>query len=288
MFEWNAEEGRRAYGRVIPSRAENVHQIAVKEPVGTDRGVLALERSDNYAFPENKRRSRGGLFRYHQAGGGNAGHSACHRKDSDRGPDCRTGVLSIVFGDPVLISKMLIESSVIRGITFTGSTVVGKATRGLAVQGMKRMTLELGGHAPVVVFDDVNVDAVAKAAANCKISKFRAGLYARRHASMSRNQSMIASWRNSPRLPRRSLSADGFDPATTMGPLAHARRVEAMETFVTDARARGIKVAAGGGRCGNQGFFFQPTLLVDIDNESMAANVEPFGPLASTNSIQLV
>jgi succinate-semialdehyde dehydrogenase/glutarate-semialdehyde dehydrogenase len=280
MFEWNAEEGRRAYGRVIPSRAENVHQIAVKEPVGP----IAAFSPWNAPTITPSRKISGALA---------AGCSVIIKPAEETPatalaigkilieaglPD---GVLSIVFGDPVLISKTLIDSPVIRGITFTGSTVVGKQLAGMAVQGMKRMTLELGGHAPVVVFDDVNVDAVAKAAATAKYRNSGQVCTSptRFYVQESIHDRFVEKFAETAKA---ITVGDGFDPATTMGPLAHARRVEAMETFVADARARGIKVAAGGGRCGNQGFFFQPTLLVDIDNESMAANVEPFGPLAST------
>lgn len=191
------------------------------------------------------------------------------------------GVLSIVFGDPVAISRQLIESPIIRGITFTGSTNVGKLLAGMAVQGMKRMTLELGGHAPVVVFDDVNVEAVAKAAAS---AKYRNGgqvctsptrFYV--HESIhDRFVETFAAHANS------IAVGDGSDAATVMGPLANARRVEAMEAFVADARTRNIRIAAGGERVGNRGFFYRPTLLENVGNDSMAANVEPFGPLAMT------
>ncbi len=280
MFEWNAEEGRRAYGRVIPSRAENIHQIAVKEPVGP----IAAFSPWNAPTITPSRKISGALA---------AGCSVIIKPAEETPATALAigkilieaglpeGVLSIVFGDPVLISKTLIESPVIRGITFTGSTVVGKQLAGLAVQGMKRMTLELGGHAPVVIFDDVNIDAVAKAAATAKYrnsgqvctSPTRFYVHESIHDRFVEKFAEVA---------KKIVVGDGFDPATTMGPLAHARRVEAMEAFVADARARNIKIPAGGGRCGNQGFFFQPTLLANIDNESMSANVEPFGPLAST------
>lgn len=280
MFEWNAEEARRAYGRVIPSRVENIHQIAVKEPVGP----IAAFSPWNAPTITPSRKISGALA---------AGCSVIIKPAEETPATALAigkllieaglpeGVLSIVFGDPVLISRKLIGSPVIRGITFTGSTNVGKQLAGLAVQGMKRMTLELGGHAPVVVFDDVNVDAVAKAAATAKYrnsgqvctSPTRFYVHESIHDKFVEKFAEVA---------KAITVGDGFDPATTMGPLAHGRRVEAMEAFVADARARNIKIAAGGGRCGNQGFFFQPTLLANIDNGSMAANVEPFGPLAST------
>ena len=280
MFEWNAEEGKRAYGRVIPARAENIQQMMVKEPVGP----IAAFSPWNAPTITPSRKISGALA---------AGCSVII-KPSEETPATALaiggmlleaglpeGVLSIVFGDPVAISRQLIESPVIRGITFTGSTQVGKLLAGMAVQGMKRMTLELGGHAPVVVFDDVNVDAVAKAAAS---AKYRNGgqvctsptrFYV--HESIhDRFVATFAAHANS------IAVGDGFDAATVMGPLANARRVEAMEAFVADARTRNIRIAAGGERAGNRGFFYRPTLLENVGNDSMAANVEPFGPLAMT------
>lgn len=280
MFEWNAEEGKRAYGRVIPARAENIQQMMVKEPVGP----IAAFSPWNAPTITPSRKISGALA---------AGCSVII-KPSEETPATALaiggmlleaglpeGVLSIVFGDPVAISRQLIESPIIRGITFTGSTNVGKLLASMAVQGMKRMTLELGGHAPVVVFDDVNVDAVARAAAS---AKYRNGgqvctsptrFYV--HESIhDRFVETFAGHANA------ILVGDGFDAATVMGPLANARRVEAMEAFVADARTRNIRIAAGGERTGNRGFFYRPTLLENVGNDSMAANVEPFGPLAMT------
>lgn len=280
MFEWNAEEGKRAYGRVIPARSDKIQQVAVKEPVGP----IAAFSPWNAPTITPSRKISGALA---------AGCSVII-KPSEETPATALaighmmleaglpeGVLSIVFGDPVAISRQLIESPVIRGITFTGSTNVGKQLAGLAVQGMKRMTLELGGHAPVVVFDDVNVDAVAKSAAT---AKYRNGGQVctsptRFYVHESIHDRFVEKFAEHAEA---ITVGDGFDTATVMGPLANARRVEAMEKLVGDAQARGIRIAAGGQRVGNRGFFYRPTLLENVNNDSMAANIEPFGPLAMT------
>lgn len=280
MFEWNAEEGRRAYGRMIPSRADNILQIAVREPIGP---IAAFSPWNAPAITPSRKIS-----------GALAAGCSVVIKPAEETPATALaigkllveaglpeGVLNIVFGDPVAISKRLLESPVIRGMTFTGSTNVGKLLAGLAVQGMKRMTLELGGHAPVIVFDDVDVDAVARAAAAAKYrnagqvctSPTRFFVHESIHGRFVEKFAEVAN---------AITVGDGFDPKTGMGPLAHARRLDAMEAFVADARSRGINVAAGGGRCGNQGYFYRPTLLAGADSDSMAANVEPFGPLALT------
>ena len=280
MFEWNAEEGKRAYGRVIPARAENIQQMMVKEPVGP----IAAFSPWNAPTITPSRKISGALA---------AGCSVII-KPSEETPATALaiggmlleaglpeGVLSIVFGDPVAISRQLIESPIIRGITFTGSTDVGKLLASMAVQGMKRMTLELGGHAPVVVFDDVNVDAVARAAASAKYRN--GGQVCTSPTRFYVHQSIHDRFVEAFAAHANSIAVgDGFDAATVMGPLANARRVEAMEAFVADARTRNIRIAAGGERTGNRGFFYRPTLLENVGNDSMAANVEPFGPLAMT------
>ena len=280
MFEWNAEEGRRAYGRHIPSRAENIHQTAIREPVGP---IAAFAPWNAPAITPSRKIS-----------GATAAGCSVIIKPSEETPATALAVgemlleaglppdvMSMVFGNPVMISKKLIESSTIRGITFTGSTNVGKQLAGLAVQGMKRMTLELGGHAPVVIFDDVDIDKTAKSAAAAKyrnagqICTCPTRYYV--HESLhDRFVQKFTEYANA------IAVGDAFAASTIMGPLASARRIESMERFVDDAQSRGIKVAAGGVRCGDQGYFFRPTLLANIDNECMAANVEPFGPLAST------
>lgn len=280
MFEWNAEEGRRAYGRHIPSRAQNVHQIAIREPVGP---IAAFSPWNAPAITPSRKIS-----------GATAAGCSVVIKPSEETPATALTigemlleaglppeVMSMVFGDPVMISKKLIDSPVVRGITFTGSTNVGKQLAGLAVQGVKRMTLELGGHAPVVIFDDVDVDAVAKSAA---FAKFRnAGQVCTCPTRFYVHESLHDRFvRKFAKYADAIEVGDAFAASTSMGPLVNARRVETMERFVDDARSRGAEVAAGGERCGNQGYFFRPTLLADVDNESMAANVEPFGPLAST------
>lgn len=278
MFEWYAEEGKRAYGRIIPPRVEGIRQMAMREPLGP---IAAFSPWNAPTITPARK-----------IGGALAAGCSVVIKPSEETPATAlaiagmleeaglpAGTLSMVFGDPTLISRKLLGSPVIRGITFTGSTAVGKLLAGQAVQSMKRMTLELGGHAPVIVFDDVDAEKAGAAAAAAKYrnagqvctspTRFyvQAGGYERFAQAFAEAANAI-------------VVGDGFDPATRMGPLANARRVEAMEAFVADARQRGIRLSAGGERCGNAGFFFQPTLLTDFGDDCMAANVEPFGPLA--------
>jgi succinate-semialdehyde dehydrogenase/glutarate-semialdehyde dehydrogenase len=286
IFAWNAEEGRRAYGRVIPSRNRAIQQIAVREPLGP----IAAFAPWNAPAITPARKISSALA---------AGCSVII-KPSEETPATAlaiaalleeaglpAGVLNVVFGNPAQISEKLVGSPVIRGITFTGSTQIGKQLGTLAVQTMKRMTLELGGHAPVVIFGDVDPEAAALSAVTAKFrnsgqvctSPTRFFVHESIH---DRFAAKLAEAANAITI------GDGFSSSTKMGPLANARRVDAMDRFVDDARARNIAVSAGGERCGNQGFFYRPTVLSHVDDDCMASNVEPFGPLAATAPFQTI
>ncbi|QDM27897.1 NAD-dependent succinate-semialdehyde dehydrogenase [Tardiphaga sp. vice304] len=286
IFNWNAEEGRRAYGRVIPSRSSNIRQIAVREPLGP----IAAFAPWNAPAITPARKISSALA---------AGCSVII-KPSEETPATTLaiagalqeaglpeGALNVVFGDPAMISARLVGSSIVRGISVTGSTQIGKQLGALAVQTMKRMTLELGGHAPVVIFGDVDPEAAALSAVAAKFrnsgqvctSPTRFFVHESIHDRFAASLSELAD---------KITVGDGFAATTKMGPLANARRVESMERFVDDARARSIAVTAGGERCGNQGFFYRPTVLTNVDDDCMASNVEPFGPLAVTAPFRTV
>ncbi|UTD30607.1 NAD-dependent succinate-semialdehyde dehydrogenase [Bradyrhizobium sp. WD16] len=278
IIEWFAEEGRRAYGRVIPARAPNVYQLAIKEPVGPVAAfspwnfpinqvvrklsaALAAGCSIIVKAPEETPASPAELIRAYVDAGVPA------------------GVINLVYGVPSEISQYLIPHPVIRKISFTGSTVVGKQLSALAGLHMKRVTMELGGHAPVVVFDDADVDAAAKIMAAAKyrnagqvcISPTRflvqKGVY---------NQFIDQFVANT----RKIKVGNGLDKDSRMGPLANPRRVTAIEEMVLDAKAKGANVATGGHRIGNKGYFFEPTVVTDVPKDARAMNEEPFGPLA--------
>lgn len=191
------------------------------------------------------------------------------------------GVLNVVFGDPATISRKLVGSTITRGLTFTGSTQIGQQLGAMAVQTMKRITLELGGHAPVIIFGDVDPDVAALSAATAKFRN--SGQVCTSPTRFFVHESIYNRFAEKLAEFAKGLTeGDGFASGTKMGPLANERRVQSMDRFVADARLRGIKVSAGGTRCGNGGFFYQPTVLSYVDDASMASNVEPFGPLAAT------
>lgn len=277
-IEWYAEEGRRTYGRVIPGRAEGVLQFAAREPVGP----VAAFTPWNFPMNQAVRKVAASLA----AGcsiilkGPEETPSACValvRAFHDAG--LPAGALNLVFGVPAQVSEHLIPSPIIRKISFTGSVPVGKHLAAMAGQHMKRATMELGGHSPVVIFDDVDPAKVASIMAPFKYRN--AGQVCisptRFYVHEAVHDKFVAGFAE---YSKNLKIGDGLDPNSKMGPLANPRRIDAMETFVADAAQKGAKVQTGGKRIGNQGYFFEPTVLTDVPDEARAMNEEPFGPLA--------
>lgn len=194
--------------------------------------------------------------------------------------------VSVVFGDPAVISAHLIASPVIRKVSFTGSTPVGKHLARLAADGMKRATMELGGHAPVLVFGDADVDAAADASA---AAKFRnAGQVCVSPTRFYVQDSVYERFVDRFAQAARTFQVGhGLDAASRMGPVANARRLDAMQGFVADAVSHGVEVVTGGARVGNSGFFWQPTVLAGVPPDDARIMLEePFGPVAPVTRFQ--
>jgi succinate-semialdehyde dehydrogenase / glutarate-semialdehyde dehydrogenase len=189
------------------------------------------------------------------------------------------GALQLVFGMPSEISEYLIPHPVIRKVSFTGSTPVGKQLAALAGQHMKRVTMELGGHAPAIVFEDADLDAAAKVLA---MAKFRnAGQVCVAPTRFLVQESVFDGFVDRLLAAAKAVKVgDGLADGTTMGPLAHERRLEAMDGFMSDARQKGAEVRTGGERIGNKGNFFAPTVVTNVNREMRLMNEEPFGPIA--------
>ncbi|HWT98629.1 MAG TPA: NAD-dependent succinate-semialdehyde dehydrogenase [Terriglobales bacterium] len=278
IIEWYAEEGRRTYGRVVPGRQKGVRQIVLQEPVG----VVAAFTPWNFPTLTPVRKIGGALA---------AGCSIIIKASEETPGTCielakcfadaglPAGVLNLVFGVPANVSEHLIPAKAVKKISFTGSIPVGKHLAGLAARGMKRATMELGGHSPVVVFEDADPE---KAADTIAAFKYRnAG-----QVCISPTRFYVQEKSYNKFLARFTEYAkglkmgDGLEKGITLGPLANPRRLDAMETFVNDSKARGGKVVTGGSRQGNQGFFFQPTVITDVPDDSKIMTEEPFGPVA--------
>ena len=194
-------------------------------------------------------------------------------------PACRPGVVNLVYGVPAEISEYLIPHPVIRKISFTGSTAIGKQLAALAGAHMKRVTMELGGHAPAIVFDDADIDTAAKILSANKLRN--AGQVCISPTRFLVQEPVYEQFveQFSARI-KTAKVGDGLEPGTTMGPLANPRRITAMENFIGDAVKHGATVRTGGNRIGNKGNFFEPTVLTDVPKDARIMNEEPFGPVA--------
>src|SRR6266481_2304268 len=278
IIDWYAEEGRRSYGRIVPGRAKGTRQLVVQEPVG----VVAAFTPWN--FPT--------LTPARKIGASLAAGCAIILKASEETPGSCVelvrcfidaglppGVVNLVFGVPANVSEHLIASDMVRKISFTGSVPVGKHLAGLAAKGMKRATMELGGHSPVVVFADADPEKTADTIAAFKyrnagqvcISPTR---FYVQEPVYDRFLKRFTEFANAIKV------GDGLEKGITMGPMANARRIDTMDAIVNDSKSRGGKVVTGGKRRGNQGYFFEPTVITDIPDDSKLMTQEPFGPVA--------
>ena len=280
-IDWFAEEARRTYGQIIPARALGVSQMAIKLPVGPVAaftpwnfpinqivrklaGALAADCSIIIKAPEETPASPAELV----------------RAFADAGVP--KGVVNLVYGVPAEISEYLIPHPVIRKISFTGSTPIGKHLAALAGQHMKRATMELGGHAPAIVFDDADLGAAVKV---LSMSKFRnAGQVCVSPTRFLVQDGVYDGFLEGITQAAKAIRVgNGLEDGTQMGPLANDRRIPALETLIADAVAHGAEVKTGGRRIGNKGNFFEPTVIANAPTSARIMNEEPFGPVAIVN-----
>ena len=280
-IEWFAEETRRTYGQTIPSRRIGVTQITLKVPVGPVAAFTPWNFPINQAVRKLSAALATGCSIIVKAPEETpASPAALVRCFEDAG--IFAGVIGLVYGIPSEISEYLIPHEVIRKVSFTGSTPVGKQLAALAGAHMKRVTMELGGHAPVMVFDDADIDAAIE---QMRVHKFRnAG-----QVCVSPTRFLVQSGVFDEFTDRFVESAgrirvgDGTAPQTEMGPLANKRRLPALQSLVSDALDHGGTLAIGGKRIGNHGWFMEPTVLTNVPATARIMNEEPFGPVAIIN-----
>jgi succinate-semialdehyde dehydrogenase / glutarate-semialdehyde dehydrogenase len=278
VIDWFAEEARRTYGRVIPPRTEGVYQLVIKEPVGPVAAFSPWNFPINQAVRKISIALASGcsiILKGPEETPASCGELVSAFSDAGVIP----GAINLVFGVPSDISAYLIPHPVIRKISFTGSTAVGKRLAALAGLHMKRTTMELGGHAPVIIFDDADLDVATKLMAATKYRN--AG-----QVCISPTRFLIQK-KVYDAFVDKFISAsdkvkvgDGLDAGTTMGPLAHDRRLQAIEGFVSDAVDHGAEIQTGGDRIGDKGYFFAPTILTHASKDSRVMNDEPFGPVS--------
>ena len=279
VIEWSAEEGRRLYGRQIPSRDPALRQLVLREPIGPVAAFCA------WNFPA--------VFPARKISEALAAGCTLIIKPSEETPGCAVellralhdagvppGVVNLVFGHPPTISQRLLDSAVIRKLSLTGSVPVGRQLAAMAAKRLVRCTLELGGHAPVIVFDDVDVNKVARILTDRKIrlsgqacnspSRFliHESIYERFLASFGEHMRAVC-------------IGPGGESGVEMGPLLNRRRVAAMQGLVSDAQSHGASLVAGGERLPREGFFYPPTVLGEVPLVAKVMNDEPFGPIAA-------
>jgi len=285
-IDWHAEEGRRFYGRVVPSRHPSVRQLVVREPVG----VCAAFSPWNFPFGQAMKKAAAAI----------AAGCTIILKGPEESPSAVVamarlfhdaglppGVFNVLWGVPAMISKRLIESSVVRVVSFTGSVPVGRQLGALAATHMKRMTMELGGHAPVLVFDDADVPQAAALLSRLKtrnagqvcVSPTRffvqSGVYNRFTAAFADALRAVK-------------VGHGLEQGVQMGPLIHERRFEAVQSLVQDACETGAELVVGGVRIGERGHFYAPTLVANVPKTARVMHEEPFGPIAALARFETV
>lgn len=277
FLEWGGEQARRISGRTMQGRDAG-HRITIEtHPIG----VVAAFTPWNFPMALAAKKFAGAL---------GAGCSIiCKPSEETPGSALALGkalldagvppaAIAVVFGHPDTISGHLIPAAAVAKVTFTGSIPVGKRLAAAAGAAMKPVTMELGGHAPTIVCDDVDPERAADFLARAKFAN--AGQICLSPTRFFVEENVLT--RFTARLVEHAKSwrlGNGLDPQTQMGPLANERRLDAMVHLVADARERGAKVAAGGHRLGDRGFFFPPTVLCDVADDADILRQEPFGPV---------
>jgi succinate-semialdehyde dehydrogenase / glutarate-semialdehyde dehydrogenase len=278
FLEWGGEEARRIAGRIVPGRLPGQRIEIQPHPIG----VVAAFTPWNFSMALAAKKFAGAL----------AAGCSIICKPSQETPGSviemakallaagvHPAAVAVVFGDANEVSTRLINAHEVAKITFTGSIPIGKHLAAAAGAVMKPVTMELGGHAPVIICGDVDPEATAELLVHAKFmnagqiclcpSRFfvEAGI-------AERFTTRFVELANALRV------GDGTDPQTQMGPLANERRVEAIAALVDDARSRGATILTGGSRIGERGNFYAPTVLTNVPADAAILHEEPFGPVA--------
>lgn len=276
LFDYFAEEGKRIDGR-IAQRPAGQRALVIKQPVGPVAGFSPWNFPVNLMVKKIAPALTAGCVVIAKAPEETPGSTnAIMRCIADAG--IPGNVVQLVFGDPDMISRHLLANPIIRKVSFTGSTSVGKHLMRLAADNVQRITLELGGHAPVLVFDDCDLEATLD---KVVAQKFRnAGQVCVSPTRFYVQESIYADFvKGFAERTGKITVGNGLDPRVQMGPLANARKRPALQSLVADAEAKGARLVAGGSEL-DEGYFFNPTVLADVPLDAKAMMEEPFGPLA--------
>lgn len=282
FFEWDAGEATRTYGRVIPS-GPGIKHIVHHQPIGP----VAAFAPWNFPMSQPARKVAGAIasgcsiiLKAAEETPAGAMHIAKAFHDAGLPP----GVLNLVYGVPADISSHLIPSDVIKLVAFTGSTSVGRHLTGLASDHMTPVLMELGGHAPVIVCEDTDVEAAAVSSA---IRKMRnAGQVCTSPTRFFVHEQIFDHFLEVfTSRAAETVVGNGMDDGVEMGPVANDRRIAALQALVADAKDVGSDLMTGGRRIGETGYFFEPTVLANVPDHARVMQEEPFGPLAIVNPV---
>jgi succinate-semialdehyde dehydrogenase/glutarate-semialdehyde dehydrogenase len=278
-FRWNGEEAGRVEGHLLPGAFAGSSRSLVPVPLGVVVAITA------WNFPA--------VLTARKLGAALAAGCTVVLKAAEGSPLTPTllvqalvdaglppGTVNLVFGDPPQVTRQLLSSPLTRAVTFTGSTQVGRAIAELAAPRLIRSVLELGGHAPVIVCDDADLDTVINATSPAKFGSAGQSCVAPSRYLVHRSKyeelvSRLAEHARSLRL------GHGSDPDVTMGPVANQRRLDALVLLTEDAVRRGARLVCGGRQLNRPGYFFEPTVIADVPAEAEIMRLEPFGPIAA-------
>ena len=279
IFEWNSEETKRIYGQIVESRFENTRMYVKYEPVGVVAGLIPW----NFPIVLASRKISTALA---------AGCSVICKPDvitpgsimelmniiNEAGVP--PGVVNLLSGDPAKISSQLISSDIVKKVSITGSTRVGKLILKQAAEKVQRVTMELSGHSPFIVFDDVDIDKVTDMAITAKFRNN--GQVCISPARFYIHESKKDDFANTLVKKVTKLKiGNGMDKDTILGPLTTQKRLNEIETLVDKTKQEGAKVLCGGKRPAgfNKGYFYEPTIFDEVKDNFTIIREEPFGPL---------
>jgi succinate-semialdehyde dehydrogenase/glutarate-semialdehyde dehydrogenase len=286
QFDWCADEARRIYGRIVDGHSRANRILVMRQPVGPVAAFSA------WNFPA--------LLPSRKIAPALAAGCSIIVKPTEEAPltmlaiarcaveaGVPAGVLNVVTGDPAMISEHLIASPVIRKVSLTGSIAVGRRLLGLAAERVLPVSMELGGHAPVLVFADADLDAAVERSVTAKFRNCG-------QVCISPSRFFVheqVAGRFATELAKRTAALRVGDPRherTEVGPLSSSRRRDAVERLVADALDKGATLSSGGRRCDpngdGRGFYFEPTVLNGVDESMAVMREEPFGPIAPVTS----
>jgi succinate-semialdehyde dehydrogenase/glutarate-semialdehyde dehydrogenase len=280
IFEWNAEETKRIYGQSLQSRFDNTTIQIIYQPVG----VVAALSPWNFPLILAARKVSAALA---------AGCSVICKPDVitpgtvmemvDIIKDCGVppGAVNLLSGDPAEITTRLLSSDIVKKVSITGSTRVGKIILKQAADKVQRVTMELSGHAPFIVFDDANTDKVTDIAMACKYRNNGQVCISpsRFYIHESKKEEFVKSFVEKT---KRLKIGNGLDKGVHLGPLTTKKRLEEVEQLVEETKKEGAKVLCGGRRPAgfNKGYFYEPTIFDNVKDNFKIMTVEPFGPLS--------